>query len=222
MTTLPTSDNKRRTIQARDTKWANRLARQIAQTGVSPNMISVFSTVFAFLAGVSFLWTAKESNGNPWVHFLAGALLIQFRLLCNLFDGMVAIEFNKKSKSGEIFNDFPDRPADIFIIVGAGYAVSMMPFGIELGWLAAVLAVLTAYVRVLGVSAGAKTYFIGPMAKQHRMAILTLGSLASIAEVQVYGSRWILWFALLIVATGSLITVARRLKLIIRDLEARS
>ena len=47
-----------------------------------------------------------------------------------------------------------------------------------LGWAAAVLAVLTAYVRVLGGSLGLTQHFIGPMAKQHRMFTLTLGDAA--------------------------------------------
>jgi phosphatidate cytidylyltransferase len=32
----------------------------------------------------------------------------------NLFDGMLAVEFGQKSALGPIFNDLPDRPADVF------------------------------------------------------------------------------------------------------------
>ena len=51
-----------------------------------------------------------------------------------------------------------------------------------LGWCAAVLAVLTAYVRVLGGSLGVTQHFIGPMAKQHRMFTLTIATLLSAVE----------------------------------------
>ena len=48
---------------------------------------------------------------------------MQLRLLCNLFDGMVAIEGGFKTKAGEIFNELPDRFSDAFIFIGAAYSV---------------------------------------------------------------------------------------------------
>ena len=42
---------------------------------------------------------------------------------------------------------------------------------------------MTAYIRVLGGTLTGSQSFIGPMAKQHRMAVLTVASLGSIAEV---------------------------------------
>jgi phosphatidylglycerophosphate synthase len=53
---------------------------------------------------------------------LVAVVGVQLRLLCNLFDGMVAVEGGKKSKSGEVFNDMPDRIADPILLVCAGYA----------------------------------------------------------------------------------------------------
>ena len=80
-------------------------------------------------------------------------MLIQMRLLCNLFDGMVAVEGGHKTKSGEIYNELPERFADVFILVGAGNAWMRVEWGPLLGWLCAVLALLTAYVRALGAAA---------------------------------------------------------------------
>ena len=106
---------------------------------------------------------------------------MQLRLLCNLFDGMVAIEGGFKTKAGEIFNELPDRFSDAFIFIGAGYALPEFAWSRELGWAAAVLAVITAYVRALGASMGAGQHFIGPMAKQQRMALMTAACLISAA-----------------------------------------
>ena len=208
----------RRPIEARKTRWASASARLLYNVGLTPNTISVLSVLFAALACGSFIWS-KEST---WCGLLWGALFVQMRLLCNLFDGMVAIEHGLKSKSGEIYNDFPDRPSDMLILIGAGYAVSTYPFAIELGWLAASVAVLTAYVRVLGKSTGTPVYFMGPMAKQHRMAMITAGALLAIGEQIFVGSRWALWGALLIIAIGSIITTSRRLRRIIQDLESKA
>jgi len=52
--------------------------------------------------------------------------------------------------------------------------------------LAAALAILTAYVRVLGVSVGTPQYYLGPMAKQHRMAALTAAWDRYFADVDVF------------------------------------
>lgn len=99
------------------------------------------------------------------------AAAVQTRLLCNLIDGMVAVEGGMKSPVGELFNEVPDRISDAATLVGAGYAVMSVPW---LGWLAAVLAVLTAYVRAVGKSVGAGSDYRGPMAKQQRMAVVTV------------------------------------------------
>ena len=93
------------------------------------------------------------------------------RLVCNLLDGMVAIEGGRKSKVGAIYNEFPDRIADTLFLVPLGYAAGM-PW---LGWACALLAALTAYVRVFGGALGLAQDFSGVMAKQRRMAALTVG-----------------------------------------------
>ena len=134
---------------------------------------------------------------------------------------MVAVEGGFKTKSGEIFNDLPDRIADPVILVCAGYAADLSLWGIELGWLAGLLAVMTAYVRVLGASTGAMQYFAGLMAKQHRMAIMTGGIIvAAIVTKWGYEGR-VLSCTLLIICGGCLVTIVRRAVMIVRELESR-
>jgi hypothetical protein len=99
-------------------------------------------------------------------------------------------------------------------LVAAGYATRTIPGSIDLGWLTAVLAILTAYIRLLGGITGTKQYFIGPMAKQHRMAIMIAACLLSVLE------EIILISALCLIACGSFITIIRRLKHILADLES--
>lgn len=138
------------------------------------------------------------------------AIFIQCRLLCNLFDGMVAVEGGKATASGELFNDIPDRIADPLIIVAAGYAISDVPWGSTLAWFAAILALMTAYVRTLATSIGAPINFAGPMAKQHRMAILTIGCCATAVESCLWHRSYALLVALIIIATGCIITLFNR------------
>jgi phosphatidylglycerophosphate synthase len=216
----PQTQFSRRPIAARNTRWAARVAARLAAAGVTPNAISVAGIGFTAAAGAALLATRRTTPALDVVLYFVAILGIQARLMCNLFDGMVAVEGGKRSKSGEVFNDLPDRIADPLVLICAGYAAGGA-WGVPLGWLAALLAVMTAYVRVLGRSLGTPIYFIGPMAKQHRMATLTATCL--IAAIATFWRRDgdVLLAALAIICAGCVLTVIRRTRSVIRDLEAR-
>jgi len=115
----------------------------------------------------------------------------------------------------------PDRFSDALIFVGAAYSRPEFGCTLELGWAAAVLSVITAYVRALGASMGAGQLFIGPMAKQQRMAIMTAACLiGAFAPVWLPLSRTIP-VALAVVVAGCLITIFRRCRRIAKEMEAK-
>jgi phosphatidylglycerophosphate synthase len=143
---------------------------------------------------------------------------IQLRLLCNLLDGMVAVEGALGSRTGEVYNDLPDRIADPLLIVPAGYA-SGLAWGPELAWTAGLLSLLTAYIRMLGGASGLAQNFRGPMAKPHRMATMTVGLLAAALAVPLGLDGQILIVALLVVAIGTAYTAVRRTRTILAALE---
>ncbi len=208
----------RRPLASRNTRWAQTLARRMTALSVTPNQISQASMLMAALAGVSFwLFGAAGSLGMRAVLLILAALFCQLRLLCNLLDGMVAVEGGKGEADGPFWNEFPDRVADILIFAGIGYGIAMP----GLGWAAAALAVLTAYVRELGRATGNPSDFGGPMAKQHRMAVATGAALLSIIEAFWSGGVWVLTLALWIVAIGSAVTVLRRSRNLIGHLQAK-
>ncbi|MFZ1018421.1 MAG: CDP-alcohol phosphatidyltransferase family protein [Candidatus Cybelea sp.] len=212
---------QRRPLATRERGWAKALAQSLNRAGVAPNLISVASLVFAAGAGVA-LWATNESTGIARVlELLAAAAGIQLRLACNMLDGMVAIEGGLQTPYGEIFNDMPDRFADVAILVGAGYASSEFSWGVQLGWLAAILAVLTAYVRLLGGAMGTRQYFTGPMAKPHRMAVLTVACLLSTLEPFVGWHGQVLAAALIAIVIGCVATLARRTAQIVSEVTAR-
>jgi phosphatidylglycerophosphate synthase len=212
----------RRPIGARNAGWAQSIARALARSAITPNQISIASIGFAALAGLCF-WQAGAAA--PWPRaalLIAGALCCQARLLCNLFDGMVAVEGGKASKDGPFWNEFPDRAADILIFLGAGYGVSYSwPWGIELGWAAACFAVLTAYVRELGAARDAPADYSGPMAKQHRMAVITAAALIAIVEMRWGWRGETMGYALGLIALGAAFTAGRRCRNIVKALKSR-
>lgn len=202
-------DENRRPIKTRSAGWARRITDILVKRDLSPNQISVASIVFA-LIGISALNIDTGVTGS-----ILCAIGIQLRLLCNLFDGMVAIEGGKQSPIGSLYNEFPDRIADSLLIVGLGYAIGYS----DLGWFAALAAALTAYVRVFGGSIGLAQSFIGPMAKQHRMAVMTLALLINAVEAAVYATHHVLLIALIIIAVGSAATCVTRTLAIARQLK---
>jgi phosphatidylglycerophosphate synthase len=211
----------RRPLRSRQTRWASALAGWLTRRSVRPNQISLASVVFAALAGSCLGLSATTDPPLPSVLLVATAAFIQLRLLCNLLDGMVAVEGGLKTKSGEIFNDLPDRLSDTLILVSAGHSATWVSWGSTLGWAAAVAAILTAYVRVLGASAGAGHYFCGPMAKQHRMAVMTAACVAAALEAAADPGGRVMTVALLVIIVGCLVTIARRTRRIVADLESR-
>jgi phosphatidylglycerophosphate synthase len=213
----------RRELKTRGRAWPRVIAGVLARAGVTPNAVSLLSILFAALASLFFLKAGLSlPPSRPWWPWLvAAAACIQLRLLCNLLDGLLAIEGGLKTKTGELYNEIPDRFADVFILVGAGYGLAGYPLGPMLGWVAAVVAVLTAYVRLLGGSLGFVQDFSGPLAKQHRMFALTVGALAAAVELAMRETVWSLYAALWIIIVGALFTFARRTRRIADQLGAR-
>src|SRR5882672_977866 len=211
----------RRPLKTRQAGWAKALAQLLVRWHVSPNGISIASVFFALGAGAAFYFSGMSIGRERMLLLVLAAVGIQGRLLCNMLDGMVAIEGGRQTKSGEIFNDLPDRIADAVIFICAGYAARNCFFGVELGYIAAALAIFTAYVRMLGGASGLKQSFIGPMAKQHRMFTLTLACALAIFEARFAPSGTILRIALIVINLGCLATIWRRTARIARELEAR-
>ena len=172
---MPTDPTARRPLKSRDRPFFKHLAAALARAGVSPNAISFSSMVFGAAAGLMLAATSCTMGGVQRFAWLASAIFIQLRLIANLLDGMVAVEGKRGGPTGELWNEAPDRVADALIFVGAGYAAGSSPL---LGFGAALMSVFVAYVRALGASVGAGQVFIGPMAKPHRMFVMTVLSVA--------------------------------------------
>jgi phosphatidylglycerophosphate synthase len=202
-------DASRRPISARGNVFIQRIATALARSPLTPNAISVLSIVFAAAGAAALLWLPA------WGAWLC-ALGIQLRLLCNLFDGMVAVEGGKSTPTGALYNEVPDRVADSLLLVALGYAAGL-PW---VGWLAALLAAATAYIRTLGGALGQPQDFRGPMAKQHRMALMTLACVAAPFEQMLAGTGYVLKGAVALIAAGALLTCGTRLRAIAVRLEA--
>ena len=201
----------RRPLASRSTRWAVFLANAAVRAGFTADGISILSLVFSVAGAAGLLLVAR-----PW-NLLAGAACVQLRLLCNLLDGMVAVEGGRKSKLGALYNEVPDRVADSLFLVALGYLIAI-PW---LGWLAALAAAVTAYIRVLGGTFGLAQDFRGPLAKPHRMAVMTAGCLLGIGEYFWTGGQRSVEAAAWIIALGAIVTCGTRIRAIAAQLKSR-
>jgi phosphatidylglycerophosphate synthase len=196
----------RRPIAARGLGWSQAAAGFLIRAGASPNAISVAGMLAAIVAGACFAFASRVAGGGAIGLWLLGALLVQARLVANMLDGMVAIGRGVASPIGELFNDVPDRVSDSAVLLGVGWAAGDPALGLA----AALAAMATAYVRVLGRGIGAPSEFGGPMAKQHRMATITALALLECVTPTTWTAplaTWALWIILVL----SLVTAGRRL-----------
>ena len=211
----------RRPLKTRQTQWAKVLSRWLIERKVEPNHISILGIVFACMGGIIFISIPlQKSLFFKGIFYIVAALCIQLRLLCNMLDGMVAVEGNQKSHLGNLYNELPDRLEDTIILVSAGYSIADHTLA-YLGWMAALLAVLTAYIRAFGGSLGTKQYFCGPMAKPHRMAVMTVGCLLASFMIWLNKNNEVILLSLILVIMGGMMTCFRRIRLIVEELKTR-
>jgi len=205
---------KRRPLKSRSNRFIKKFAKFLSTKNIRPNQVSLLSIVFALVGAIALaIWNMPPAKSLKITLLVLAIIGVQGRLLCNLFDGMIAIEGGKTTPDGELYNDVPDRISDTLLLTGLGLGLSL-PFALVLGLIASMVALLTAYIRMLGAAMGTPAFFVGPMAKQHRMAALTVTLVMAILCIALdYPAASILLYAtLILIILGSLWTCWRRLK----------
>ena len=200
----------RRPIKSRDTSFARKGAQLLLKSGLSPNAISVISVIFSLLAAACIFAGGAQRSLDSWCFWLGAILLIQCRLLCNLFDGMVAVEGGKGTANGDLYNEVPDRLSDVILFSVAGYSCLHPILGSGLGWFCSIGCLLTAYIRLHGASLTQAHDFGGPMAKAQRMFFLCV-TLALVPFSENWGADPLL-IGLGVIGAGALLTFTLRLR----------
>lgn len=204
----------RRPLGARNWNASQIAAAWLAARGAAPNAISMTGLIASLGAGVALV--ASGVSDRPVLWLVAACLLILVRGMCNMLDGMVAVTTGKASRGGELFNEVPDRISDLATLVGAGYACGGIP---ELGYVAALAAAFTVYVRIQGCALGTKADFGGPMAKTHRMLVVVAAALYTAfapaawqPAVAGLPGAGVMAIALAVIIVGCAVTSLRRLR----------
>jgi phosphatidylglycerophosphate synthase len=196
----------RRPMAARDHAFFTHSAAALARAGITPNAISLIGMTIGIAGALALAATAGDFGDlDRRLGFLLAALLIPLRGVCNILDGVVAVNCDLQSPSGELFNEVPDRVSDAAMLIAAGYAAGSP----ALGLLAAVLAIFVAYLRAAIKAAGAPQDFCGPMAKPARIALITTACVVLACAPQL---PMLMTGALLTICLGCVVTAVRRLR----------
>jgi len=185
---------------------------------VAPNAISLASIGCSALAAGAILATLAVHRAASIPLLIAAALGIGLRGLCNILDGVVAIEGGKATPSGALFNELPDRISDSLVLIALGVAGgAALPgngllAGAVAGLTAALFALATAYVRLLGASVLGTQSFAGAMAKQQRMLIVAAACLGGALVAPAGLFPIVALAATATIALGSAYTCASRLR----------
>lgn len=188
--------------------------------GIHPNWVSYSSIAASAGAGVCF-W---QAGAIPSL-LIPAVALCYVRLWLNMLDGMVALASGKASRIGEIVNELPDRISDVLIFVGVAHSGLCHPVA---GYWSAILALLVAYVGIMGQAVGARREFGGLMTKPWRMVSLHAGAWITLGllwwgdgRIHYSGLTVLDWTNLAIVA-GCVQTIVVRLARIVRTLQTSS
>lgn len=222
---MESETSSRRPIGVRTHAWSVAGAKWLTARNIKPNWISFASIGFAAIAALGFFVAGALTGFGRGLFLLIAILSIVARLLANMMDGMVAVEGGMGEADGPVWNELPDRISDALIFVGAGAGLAVADAGPDaLGWMAAILALICAYVRELGTQLtaqhGYKPDFSGPLAKQQRMAVLGAGALIGMFE-GFWGWDFVaIKIALWVVIAGTTLTIILRTRTLIGRLKA--
>jgi CDP-diacylglycerol--glycerol-3-phosphate 3-phosphatidyltransferase len=172
--------------------------RHLLGAGVSPNAVSAVGVGLGALAGAALAAVPSP----PLAAVLVGALLAARLAAANL-DGALARESGRSTRWGAVCNELGDRAAELAVLAGC--------FALAPGWLV-VTAMLAAsapsWVALAGVAAGATRINGGPVGKTERCLLLVV-----LAAVPGYADA-----VLVVIAAGSALTAALRLRALHRQL----
>ncbi|QBQ63723.1 CDP-alcohol phosphatidyltransferase family protein [Actinobacillus indolicus] len=177
------------------------IVHQLDKLGVSANQVTLFAFwVSVFLGG--FLSLFSFSSALFWLL----PIWLFLRMAFNAIDGMLAREFNWKSKLGGYLNELTDVVADAALYLPFAF---IAPFnGFQIG-LFIFLAAMTEFCGVLGQAHGNGRRYDGPFGKSDRAFFI--GALAlwyAIAGKFHFLFNVLMWLACL----ALIITCYRRVK----------
>lgn len=177
------------------------LVIKLEQRGVTANQVTLTACAISVILGL--ILTAL--SGYHWLFILIPIWLF-VRMALNAIDGMLAREFNQKSRLGGYLNEITDVVSDAALYLPFAF---VHPFDtLQIGliiWLSA----LTEFCGVLGQVQGKTRRYDGPLGKSDRAFLFgVLGLVYVFAPTLLDFLYWVLWVDIILL----IVTCVKRVK----------
>ncbi|QTO01295.1 CDP-alcohol phosphatidyltransferase family protein [Aggregatibacter sp. 2125159857] len=177
------------------------LVIRLEQRGVTANQVTLTACAISVILGL--ILTAL--SGYHWLFILIPIWLF-VRMALNAIDGMLAREFNQKSRLGGYLNEITDVVSDAALYLPFAF---VHPFdSLQIGliiWLSA----LTEFCGVLGQVQGKTRRYDGPLGKSDRAFLFgVLGLVYVFVPTLPDFLYWLLWVAIILL----IVTCVKRVK----------
>ena len=177
------------------------LVIKLEQRGVTANQVTLAACAISVILGV-MLTALSDYN---WLFILIPIWLFM-RMALNAIDGMLAREFNQKSRLGGYLNEITDVVSDAALYLPFAF---ISPFdALQIGliiWLSA----LTEFCGVLGQVQGKTRRYDGPLGKSDRAFLFgVLGLVYVFVPVLPDFLYWLIWIAIILL----IVTCVKRVK----------
>ena len=177
------------------------LVIKLEQRGVTANQVTLTACAISVILGL--ILTAL--SGYHWLFILIPIWLF-VRMALNAIDGMLAREFNQKSRLGGYLNEITDVVSDAALYLPFAF---VHPFDtLQIGliiWLSA----LTEFCGVLGQVQGKTRRYDGPLGKSDRAFLFgVLGLVYVFVPTLPDFLYWLLWVAIILL----IVTCVKRVK----------
>ena len=177
------------------------LVIKLEQRGVTANQVTLTACSISVILGL--ILTAL--SGYHWLFILIPIWLF-VRMALNAIDGMLAREFNQKSRLGGYLNEITDVVSDAALYLPFAFISPFDALQISLIiWLSA----LTEFCGVLGQVQGKTRRYDGPLGKSDRAFLFgVLGLVYVFVPVLPDFLYWLIWIAIILL----IITCVKRVK----------
>lgn len=176
------------------------LTTTLAEKGVTANQVTLLACLISVVLGLVLTALSEYS-----ALFVLIPIWLFIRMAMNAIDGMLAREFNQKSRLGGYLNEITDVVSDAALYLPFAFILPFTPWQIGLFiWLAA----LTEFCGVLGQVQGETRRYDGPLGKSDRAFLF---GVLGLCYALVTLPDWLYWCAW--VANGLLIlTCVKRVR----------
>ncbi|MGD9911051.1 MULTISPECIES: CDP-alcohol phosphatidyltransferase family protein [Methanothrix] len=178
------------------------MAEIVERLGLTPNMLSVLSLCFSFLAFVFYYISASDQR-----MLLGAAIMVMLNGLADAVDGALARRMGHADQRGDFLDHVIDRYSDVLLLSGiifAGY------IGWEIGYLAVVGVLVTSYIGTQAQAVNLRRCYGGMLGRADRLVFLIIATLANALYPHRIEGLQILGWMVLITMILSHITAVQR------------